>query len=303
MNLRELNALAAVAHAAALGGLTLAFRNQPASARRITLVRDAIDTESTQPLNSCTSLDFPLKAVPQGSVDPLQVLQFYFGVSVAAHAFYAIDPGGVYTDAVRSGNNLFRWVEYAASAGSMAWLLAALDGNRNFNAALLAAGSISALNLLGNASESLLKQGPRHAYFQAEPLGRAPPRVEGRALATVFVTAWVLLFLSFYATLSAFQKQLNDVAAVPDAPPVPSWLKYVGPTQLLQFCAFGTIQFLQIKELWRQDAAMRRGEPVTVRDFEGYERMYILLSFVTKLTLGVFVGYGLLKRTDGCTDP
>ena len=300
MNLQTLNLLAGAAHAAAALAVTIAFRNQPPSQRTVTLVRDAIDTESTTPLNGCTSVDFPLVAKPEHVVDPRSVLQFYFGVSAVAHGFYALDPGGVYSSAVRAGNNPFRWPEYALSAGSMMYLVSALDGNRNANATLMAAGAVGALNLLGNTTEGLLQQGPRHDYFTACPRGRKPPRVPTGPLLSATLTAWLLLVLAFYTVISAFRNQLEDVKSVPDAPQPPSWLTYVIFSQLLWFCAFGSVQVMQLGELVGQERAMARFKPVSVKDFEHYERIYIALSLGAKLTLGGFVSYGLLRRTGDC---
>ena len=303
MNLKTLNAVACGAHLAALGGVTLAFRNQPRRNRIVTTFRDAIDTDNPTPPNGCTSVDFPLKNVPAYELDPKEILQFYFGVSAAAHAFYALDPGGVYSAAVARGNNPFRWGEYALSAGSMMGLIAALDGNRDGNAVLMAAGSVAALNVLGNSTESLLAQGPRHDYFAERPRGLNPPAVPKNPLYTATVVAWLLLFLSFFTTISAFKKLLQDVDAIPDAPKPPSWLTYVSYTQLLYFCAFGAVQVMQLRDLWKQEAAMARGDAVSVRAFEDFERMYILLSLAAKLTLGGFVTFGLLQRTSTCPDP
>lgn len=302
MNLKALNWAAATAHLGALLGFTYAFRNQPPSARSITVYRNALDTSSDTPLNSCTSVDFPMVAKAVGKpVDPLNLLQIYFGISVVAHAFYALDPGGVYSRAVASGHNPYRWFEYAASASTMQYTLALLDGDRNGAAAGLAAGSIGALNLLGGVNESLLMQAERKSYFDKDPYGKRPPRVQRNALYMSTLVAWILLFLSFYTTLSAFQQVLDDVKAVPGAKPVPSWLKFIGLNQLFTFALFGSLQFLQLRELWRQDKAMLRGDPVQIRAYEHYEALYIALSFGSKLTFGSFLAYGLLKRTTNCT--
>lgn len=253
-------------------------------------------------VDGCTSVNYPLTAIPVATYDPLRILQFYFGLSAAAHAFYAVDPGHVYSNAVKAGNNSFRWIEYGLSAGSMGFLIALLDGNRNQNAALMAAGSIAGLNLLGNCTEALLMQGPRHDYFLDTPFGKSPPKVMKSPLYTATLVAWFLLFMSFFTTLYSFKQLLEDVKRVqPDGPQPPSWLAYVGFSQLAFFCLFGTVQIMQLKEFWKQEARMEHGEAVFVQAYEHYEKIYIVLSLAAKLTLGGFVATGLLQQTAACT--
>ena len=310
MNLKTLNVLAGAAHLAALGGVTLAFQHQPRSNRVLTAYRDGIvpsaagaseEKADKAPVDGCTSVNYPLSTVPAFEMDPKEILQFYFGVSAAAHGFYALDPGGVYTAAVQSGNNPFRWAEYALSASSMMALIAALDGNRNGNAIIMSAGAVAGLNLLGNATEALLRQNERRDYFVLHPRGKSPPVVHKSPLYTATLVAWLMLFLTFATTLFAFKKLLADAKAVPgDHPNPPSWLSLVGYSQLFFFVLFGSVQLFQIHELLKQEKSMARDEVVSLHAYESYEKAYIILSLAAKLTLGGFVTFGLLQRTANC---
>lgn len=307
-SLRNWNLAAAAAHAALLTGLAIAFRDRNKEQRTVTMYRGSIPQDAaTNPeytYDACNNVDFPLQPKATAKHDPLNWLYAFFGITIAAHLFYAANPGGVYSNAVLGkGWNPFRWVEYGASAGIMAYIISMLDGEKNQNAATLIAFSTLVINLQGIVVEHSLKQNARSEYYASSGvgLGNKAPHVDGVPVLVATLSGWILLAVSWYAILSSFFSVLSD-AKKTDAPEggakveIPKFLYGIGFSQLLFFITFGNVQLRQIMEWRREQRALALGAPVTVKPYIAYEKQYIWLSFASKATLAGFLGYGLLRR-------
>ena len=115
--LRNWNLAAAGLHGAALLTFALLFRNADKTKRMVKMQVSRIPTDAaTNPAYSydpCDNvIDYPLVNRTATTHDPAKWLSAFFGVTLAAHLFYAWNPRGLYTNAVLGkGWNPFRWVE------------------------------------------------------------------------------------------------------------------------------------------------------------------------------------------------
>jgi len=302
--LRNLNFVAAAAHAAAALGFGLLFAGQDASRRTVDLTKTTVDPQGV--VNGCNEVDFPTKAVSDGSVDPAPLVVGFFAFTAAAHLMYGLDIGGWYTKSVMGkGMNPLRWVEYGVSASMMSVIIGASDGVRDRVSLTSAALATAAMQGQGFLVERALKQGERATWAQQYNAGKATaaamPSVDGGIVAGATLCGWAMFVLLWYIILCNFKNVTTDAVAA--GAPVPDWLGWIALSQGVFFASFGGVQVAQIAE-WKaaEDAAKRGDKTVSISRFEKFEMAYIGLSFASKLSLAALLGFGLFQRANvqGC---
>lgn len=294
--LRWWNLGAAGLHTALAGGLWYLYSRQEAAKRRVELTLPNLARSEDG-----SALSYKLDNEAVGKVDVAVPIVGFFGLTALAHALYGTDFAGAgwYTDAVRRGSNVFRWVEYGLSASVMAGVVAALDGTRSADTLALIVAATAVMQLQGSVVEDGLRTGERAAWFGASGAGPYPqPRFAPVAKATV--SGWMLLAATWAVILTNFNRLLREARR--RGAPVPAWLVWVGFTQLAFFSCFGAVQVAQISSATAESSAVAaqggglpRGRKAP--SLAGTERSYLLLSLLAKASLGGLVGYGLMQQS------
>lgn len=194
--------------------------------------------------------------VSEGSVTNMIVS--FFALTAAFHFFYALDPCGVYTNAVRSGNNYFRWIEYAISATIMVVVIALLSGVKNVKNYVLLIGSAVAMILTGQ-------------WFET---------VDGNQRLVALFAGFILLAAIFWTIGTSFAERLQD--AKDAGGEVPSWLWAVVVVMFIFYSSFGFVPVAQV---------------LRPADYERSEYTYLTLSLLSKASLGLLVGFGFGQRS------
>lgn len=271
MSLRRLNLLAAAAHGLSLVASLYGFSKRRLSLKEIQMKRITVDPAGTLP-DQCT-LNYDVKVVGLGTFRYDIAIAIFFGISCFAHLYYASSKS--YALAIEAGWNPYRWYEYAASAGVMTATLATADGIRDYPFALTLAGATAALQFTGYTTESTLKYS---ASLNKDTLYGAQ------------LTGWFLFVLIWFPLLFNFRRLVSDVSALPSASKVPSWVTFIIFSQIIYYALFGLTQRWHIQdrlEGYKRFATL-------------HERRYIMLSFMSKISLALGFAYGLLFRTRNC---
>ena len=179
---------------------------------------------------------------------------------------------------IQAGWNWVRWLEYGLSAGIMTFLIASLDGTRNFPTLLALSLLTIAMQLNGLSVESILRY---HKQFNPE------------AVLANTISGWILFVALWFVILYNFISVIQDVKTLyPNDPnaEIPAWLYFIGPLQLFYYATFGVVQLVQVNDRFKG----------LHKSFEKYESWYILLSFLSKISLAAGIAYGLAFRQNGC---
>lgn len=266
MKLSTLNWLAGGANAAALIGLGIYFLVKKGGVNfNTTLYNLHITDFNTENPNSSTVTATPALDVTGVALKIIVLVYFLF--TVLFHIFYASDffKTGAYTKAVANRNNYFRWLEYAISSTLMTFLIAVVVGVKSLDAVILLVVMNVGMILCGQISESAITM------------------QNGKSIAVLAVAiGWILLlgivgifFKNFFMALADAN---NNGFEVP-------WFVYTIIFSLVAFySAFGFVNLWWIF-----------GSDHSVAKYIKIEKAYITLSFLSKLTLGVFIGYGLTR--------
>lgn len=278
--LKKWNTYGAIAHGSALILSIWAFWYFKKAIKTLSLKREGIDPTGTPP--SQCNVDIPVKTVDAGEINFAVAIYAFFGISLLAHTFYATDGFGTgrYSSAILQGWNPYRWFEYAASAATMTAILAPADGTRDLGSVVTLATVTGALQFCGLVVEACLR------YTQ-------PKNDEAVRAATL--TGWLLFTVIWFCILYNFANLKRDIDTfnangtfVPPAE-VPVWLWFILISQIVFYALFGVNQLQHIQK------ARTKGF-----SFETIEYRYIILSFLSKITLAGGFAYGLIYRTKDC---
>ena len=270
-NLRRLNLLAAGAHGLSLLATLYGFSKRQLSLKEIDMKRVTVDPAGTLPAQC--ELNYDVKTVNLGPFRYDIAIASFFAISCLAHLFYANSKR--YANAIEAGWNPYRWYEYAASAGVMTLTLATADGIRDYPFALTLAGVTAGLQFSGYTTESTL----RYAF-----------PINSETISGAQLTGWFLFLVIWFPLLYTFRRLVKDVEGLPSTAKVPGWVIFVVFSQIVYYALFGLVQRWHIQD--------------RVNGFKRFatlhERRYILLSFMSKISLALGFAYGLLFRTRNC---
>lgn len=187
----------------------------------------------------------------------------FFAITAGFHLLYALNPGNVYLNAVKNGNNFMRWIEYSITATMMIVIIALISGVKDLRSYFILITSAIAMIYTGQMFET-----------SSGPL-RWIPIIVGFVL---LIGIWVVIIGSFNSAIDSvndFNKKTGS------SENIPSWLYAVVYVLLFFYALFGLV-------------------PITQTIFGGnyrrYEYFYLTLSLVSKATLGILVGYGFGQR-------
>ena len=175
-----------------------------------------------------------------------------------------------YQNAVDSGNNWMRWVEYSITATIMLFVIAVVSGTNSTDTLILLITSTICCMLCG---------------FLSEATARSDARVS--KLSTVI--GWLLMLSSFGVILRRFGsifKQSQDSGS-PGPPPF-VWAIVIG--MMILYMSFGVIHLKHMHRQWDNT------EIVPLEFHQRTEKLYTIASMVSKILLVTLLASGLFVR-------
>ena len=183
----------------------------------------------------------------------------FFAITAGFHFFYAFDYGGLYSKAVESGNNYFRWIEYSITATMMLVIIAILSGVKDVKNYVLLVTSGFAMIWTGQ-------------WFETS---------KGKMKWLPIIIGFVLLMGAFGVIWSSFSERLKEVKAAGFELPTWLWL-----TVIILFVFYASFGFAPIaNKIWGGK-------------YKKYETAYLTLSLFSKASLGSFIAYGFGQRRE-----
>lgn len=200
---------------------------------------------------------------------PITLVQYlliaYFFITSAFHAFYASN--SLYGEMISHGNNYVRWIEYAITSTLMLYIIALLCNVKDANIYYM----IGATNVVMIAQGQVVEKAMRDGGDWVLPM----------------ISSFVLLLAEFGIIVRNYLQRLNQAQTFAQDNPtatlenVPKWINYM---ILVLFAFFSSFGFVSL-----YSAASKTS-------YESVEKIYIVLSFLAKATLGFFVAYGITQR-------
>jgi len=209
----------------------------------------------------------------------------FFIFTAFAHLFYATDGfhTGSYSRVINAGWNPYRWGEYAISASIMTVIVGLVQGIRDASTLGSLVTITAAMQLCGLAVESNLKYSFKHVNTDSVTSSTSAGWM-------LFAGLWGVLILNFALAVSVIDSKYEG--SVP-AVRIPSWVWIVVFLNLVYYALFGIVQWYHIRS--------RLHSPNF--NYNNVEYWYIILSYVSKLSLAAGVSYGLILRTKDCPQP
>lgn len=224
--------------------------------------------------------DHVFKADPSNPDGPLQVISevasdvreetlgnlivSFFAITSAFHLIYAVNPGDVYLNGVKRGNNYLRWLEYSVTATIMLFIIAILSGVKDIKSYFTLVASGIGMIATGQWFETAI----------------------GNARWVPIITGFVLLMGAFLTIWTSFRDRLRDADEA--GVKVPKWLWF---TLIILFMFYASFGFVPIAKMLF---------PSFSRGLK-YEYTYLTLSLASKATLGMLVAYGFGQRASSTT--
>jgi len=298
------NKLLAILHASLAGGFALYFNNinnkygvdskesidttyrEHVSNYEISLPKQEIETSWT---SNEASYSPNVKTVEE-------LIVLFFAITAGFHTYYASNVNGNYEKMIKNGNNWMRWVEYSITSTLMLYIVAILSGVKDEGVY----SSIFSINVAMIYTGQLVEE---YAGDEIEFMGKTVPK-----WIVPMTLGFVLLITEFRVIISGFNKNISGVnnavlkfekykdsenaaekekykiyLQFADKLRLPSWLNYAVYGLFAFFFSFGFISLYGV---------------ATKQPYEKTEKMYLLLSLISKAFLGGFVGYGLGKRNE-----
>ncbi len=266
MNLRTWNWLAAIANGAALIGLGIYFLVVKKSITfNTTLYNTHITNFNEESPNQSTVVVTPALTISELALKILVIV--YFAFTVFFHIFYASDGfgTGAYSKAIGNMAQVWRWLEFSISSTLMTFLIAVVVGVRSLDTVILLVVMNIGMILTGWIVEQAL----------IRPNGK-PIAVMATIIGWILFAGIVAIFFkSFYTGLSDASNNGYSI---------PTFVYVIVIALVIWYGLFGTVALYWLLTKNR-----------TVQNYIRVEKMYILLSFFSKINLGVALGIGLTR--------
>jgi hypothetical protein len=245
------------------------------------------DTNSTMcdASNNCISMKFTSQKTSSIDIKVIQgMLISFFLITGTFHLFYYLGGnkvegandtsfGSSYTRMIAGRNNYLRWIEYSITSTIMLYIIAWTSGVKDTNVYLM----LYSTNIAMIAQGQLIEEAVR----------------DGRDWKIPMITGFVLLLAEFSVIARSFFSAINQVGTFTNDPAnstvvgsarMPSWIRYMIIVLFIMFSCFGFVSLYGA---------------ASGASFESVEKIYIILSFAAKATLGVFIAYGTGQRQRG----
>jgi hypothetical protein len=266
MKLSKWNLLAAIANGAVLIGLAIYFIVVKKSITfNTTLYNIHISEFNDSNPSQSTVITTPALVVSELALKILIIV--YFAFTVFFHIFYATDGfgTGAYTRAIANMGQWIRWLEYLISSGVMTFLISVVVGVKSLDTVILLVVMNSAMILTGWISEQAL----------IRPNGK-PIAVMATIIGWILFAGIVAIFFkSFYTGLADANNNGYSI---------PSFVYVIVIALVLWYGLFGIVSLYWLLTKNR-----------TIQNYLRVEKAYILLSFFSKINLGIALGIGLTR--------
>lgn len=296
------NKLLAILHASLGGGFALYFNN--INSKYGTDSKESIDTtyrehainyEIDVPTQSIKTSWVSNKASYSPNIKTVEeLIVLFFVITSGFHAYYASNVNGNYEKMINNGNNWMRWIEYSITSTLMLYIIAILSGVKDEGVY----SSIFSINVAMIYAGQLVEE---YAEDEIEFMGNTVPK-----WIVPMTLGFVLLLTEFRVIINSFNKNISGVSDAilkfekykdsqneeeqekykiylqfKDKLKYPSWLNYTAYGLFAFFSSFGFISLYGV---------------ATKQPYEQTEKMYLLLSLLSKAFLGGIVAYGLGER-------
>ncbi len=232
-------------------------------------------TLSFQDVSGNTVLVWSSTETSNPSIHTVQnMLVAFFVITALFHLFYYLSRDGLYESLIENHNNYLRWIEYGITSTLMLYVIAMLCGVKDTNLYLM----LGAVNVVMVAQGQIIETAVRDGTNWSVPM----------------ISSFVLLIASFVIIMRDYFNHLSASRAYSDSHPnatkqrVPAWLTYMVIILFIFFSCFG---FVNLYSAYKGDAL----------EYETTEKMYVILSFLAKASLGLFLAFGITQRQTSVT--
>jgi Heliorhodopsin len=230
-----------------------------------------------------TGYSVAMKSVPVYTVDNRTIqtmLISFFIITGTFHLYYYLGNNEVkgtptfesgYSYVIQNRNNYFRWIEYAITSTLMLYIIALVSNVKDTNVYLMLYATNLVMVGMGQQIEVAVRDGTDWVL----------PMIGG----------FILLFSEFSIIIRTFWNRNSEVknyadhSTNPQKPSLPPWIKTMIILLFLFFSSFG---FLSLFGSYSNIS------------YEWIEMGYIILSLLSKTTLGIYILYANSKmQTNG----
>jgi len=257
--LRRYNLILAIIHIVIAVALVIYFSRIKSSANAVNYVNLDLFTLAFQ-FNSSTNF-FQAVAEKVGNAGESGITTLiitFFAITAGFHLLYALNPGNIYTNAIKAGNNYLRWIEYGISATIMIVIIALLSGVKEIGNYVLLVVSSLAIMSTGQ-------------WFET---------ATGKSKWIPILVGFLVMGGVFWTIFSAFRRRLKEANAAGFK--VPTWLYLVVFVMFGFYASFGFVPVAQM---------------LFGGNYRRYEYTYLTLSLVSKASLGLLVAVGFGQRS------
>ena len=167
--------------------------------------------------------------------------------------------------------NTLRWIEYSITATIMIVIISFLSGVKDIDTIISNITNTVVIMMLGLIIESLI-------YSKSED-----PSIR-TIIIILTVSGWILFSSVWTSIISNFNYTLNDTqASNENGENIPNIVYYIVYMLLVLYGCFGVVQILHFLKVYKHDQI---------------ERIYVILSFVAKITLTSMIMGGITRPVD-----
>lgn len=240
--------------------------NNPTQGIELSLREHSLNFSIDPSNNTVVNTYWTSNEIANPSIQTVQsLIVSYFFITSGFHAFYASSE--MYDRMIYKSNNYMRWIEYSITSTIMLYVIALLCNVKDTNIYYMIGATNVVMIAQGQAIETAIR--------------------DGGDWVTPMISGFVLLVAEFIAIVRNYIQRLNEARSFSKENPtatlqnVPGWIAYMIIVIFAFFSCFGFVSLL--------------GASLGL-EYELIEKIYIVLSFLAKATLGFFVGFGITQR-------
>lgn len=229
----------------------------------------------SEDISGNVSLNWTSKVNSNPSISLVQQLMIsFFMITSFFHLYYYFSTQQM-NEMMRSHNNYIRWIEYSITATIMLYIIALLSGMKDTNLYYMIGISNVVMMLQGQLIERAVYKGEK-----------------GETVWIPLISGFLLLFVEFVVILRDYNRAFDAATKFGKTHPnatkqqIPEWVKPMIYILFIFFASFGLVSFYTIY----------KGKD---QDYETIEKIYVILSLLSKTSLGIFVAYGSAQRIAG----
>ena len=240
--------------------------NNPTQGIELSLREHSLNFSIDPSNNTVVNTYWTSNEIANPSIQTVQsLIVSYFFITSGFHAFYASSE--MYDRMIYKSNNYMRWIEYSITSTIMLYVIALLCNVKDTNIYYMIGATNVVMIAQGQAIETAIR--------------------DGGDWVTPMISGFVLLLAEFIAIVRNYIQRLNEAREFSKVNPtatlqnVPGWITYMIIVIFAFFSCFGLVSLF--------------GASLDL-EYELIEKIYIVLSFIAKATLGFFVGFGITQR-------